>query len=93
MAARMRSASGVGGEFDADDRATAEVDVQRQMMPEKDGKQARYAEDEREAEEIPLLPEPVDFWIMKQFHEIPPIKRSLEVSQLKSRSARRAVCG
>jgi hypothetical protein len=63
------------------------------MMPEQDGKEAGNAEDEGKAEEIPFLPQPVDFWIMKQFHKNPPIEKSLEVALLKSRSARRAVCG
>jgi len=33
-------ASGCAGEFDANHGAPAEVDVQRQMMPEQDGKEA-----------------------------------------------------
>ena len=60
---------GLSGKLDADDGAAAEVDVEREMVPEEDRQQAGNAEDEREAEEIPLLPKPVDFWIMKQFHE------------------------
>jgi hypothetical protein len=37
-------------------------------MPEKDGQQASHAEDKRETEEIPLLPQPVDIYAVKQFH-------------------------
>ncbi len=58
----------MGGELDADDGAAAEIDVEREVVPEEDGEKAGNAEDQREAEEIPLLSQPVDFWIMKQFH-------------------------
>ncbi len=83
-AERIRSSFGLLGKFDADDGAAAKVHVQRQAMPEEDGEQAGNAEDEREAEEIPLLPEPVDFCVMKQFHEI---------RLFRWRSVRHAACG
>ena len=51
-----------------DQRAALEVDPQWNVAPEKDGQQASHAEDEGEAEEIPLLPQPVDLYVVKQFH-------------------------
>src|ERR1700733_4505085 len=55
-------------ELDVDQRAALEVDADRNMVPKEDGQQAGHAEDEREAEEIPLLPQPIDVYVVKQFH-------------------------
>jgi hypothetical protein len=89
------NAVGIGflGEFDTDNGAPAEVNVEGQAVPEEDGQEAGNTEDEGKAEEIPLLPEPVYFGVMKQFHENPPIEKSLEVAMLRSKSVRRAICG
>jgi hypothetical protein len=40
------------------------------MMPEQHRQHAGHAENERKPEEIPLLPEPIDIYLPKQFHEI-----------------------
>src|SRR6185437_14625214 len=53
-----------------DERAALEVDPKRQAMPEEQRDQARDAEDQREAQEIPLLPQPVDIYFMKKFHAL-----------------------
>jgi hypothetical protein len=37
-------------------------------MPEGHGKHSGHAEDEREGEEVPLLPEEIDVCISKEFH-------------------------
>jgi hypothetical protein len=37
-------------------------------VPEENRQQAGHTENEREAEEIPLLPQPVDLYVVKQFH-------------------------
>src|ERR1700722_2265155 len=55
-------------ELHVDQRAALEVDAQRNAVPEENGQQASHTENEREAEEIPLLPQPVDLYVVKQFH-------------------------
>jgi hypothetical protein len=37
-------------------------------MPERHGKQSSDAKDERENQEVPLLPEKIDISISKEFH-------------------------
>ncbi len=54
--------------FDIDQRPAAEVDTQRYAMPKRHGKQSSHAEDEREGQEVPLLPEEIDICISKKFH-------------------------
>jgi hypothetical protein len=38
------------------------------MVPEQNGKHARNAEDQREGEEVPLLPKKIDVYVMKELH-------------------------
>jgi hypothetical protein len=38
-------------------------------MPEEHAEYTRHGEDQREAKEVPLLAEPVDICVAKQFHE------------------------
>ena len=54
--------------LDIDQGAALEVDTAWNAMPEKHREYARDAENEREAEEIPLLAKPVDLYLAKQFH-------------------------
>ena len=56
--------------FQINERATLEIDAQRQPVPEEDGQQAGDAKNEREAEKIPLLSQPVDIDFMKKFHAV-----------------------
>ncbi len=60
----------VGGLLKLDPQlsATAKIHVERQVMPEEKRQNARHTEDEREGEEIPFLPKPIDFYVPKQFH-------------------------
>src|ERR1700722_12372227 len=67
-----RRTDAVGGrrgvELHVDQRAALEVDAQRNAVPEENRQQAGHTENEREAEEIPFLPQPVDLYVVKQFH-------------------------
>src|ERR1700737_5574658 len=51
-----------------DQRAAAEVDTQRNAMPERHGKHSGHAEDQREGQEVPLFPEEIDVCVSKKFH-------------------------
>src|SRR5260370_2839999 len=51
-----------------DQRSAAEVDTQRDAMPERHGKHSGHAEDQREGQEVPLFPEEIDVCISKKFH-------------------------
>ncbi len=51
--------------LNVDQRAAAKVDPQLDAMPEKDRQHSRYAEDQREGEEIPLFPQPINVNAMK----------------------------
>ncbi len=54
--------------LNVDQRAAAEIDAQLDAVPEKHRQNARYAEDQRKGEEVPLLPQPIDIYATKQFH-------------------------
>jgi hypothetical protein len=43
-------------------------------VPERHGKHAGHAEDQREGEEVPLFPEEIDICIAKEFHKKPGFK-------------------
>jgi hypothetical protein len=60
-------------EFQVDQGPALEIHTQRQSMPKEHGQQARNAENQREAEKIPLLSQPVDIYFMKKFHAALPI--------------------
>ena len=59
--------------LDVDQGPTAEVDSKWQAMPEQHRENSRYAEDEREGDEVPLLTEKVDIRITKKFHAKPQV--------------------
>ena len=42
--------------LDIDQRASAKIDAQVDVVPEKNREDARHAEDQRKSEEVPLLP-------------------------------------
>src|SRR5579862_749541 len=51
-----------------DNRAAAKIDAQWDTVPERHGEQAGHAENQREGEEVPLLPQEIDVCIFKEFH-------------------------
>jgi hypothetical protein len=51
-------------------RAATEINTQRNLVPEEHGEDAGHAEDQREAEEVPLLAQKIDICITKKFHVI-----------------------
>src|SRR5258708_803190 len=53
--------------LDENQRAAAEVNAERNTMPECHGKHSRHAEDKREREEVPLLAEKIDVGVAKKF--------------------------
>ena len=57
------------GELYGNDGTAAEVDAQRNAMPEEHGENAGHAEDQREREEVPFLTKKIDVCIAKEFHE------------------------
>jgi hypothetical protein len=57
-------------EFHVHQRAAAEINAQRDLVLEKHGKYASHAEDQREAEEVPLFAQEIDVGIAKKFHFI-----------------------
>ncbi len=48
--------------------SAAEVDTQRNVVPEQHAQNAGDRKNQGEAEEVPLLPQPVDIDTAKQFH-------------------------
>ena len=60
----------VGGLIEAhgDVRATLEIHALRDAVPEEHAEDSGYGEDEREAEEVPLLAQPVDVRLLEEFH-------------------------
>src|ERR1019366_1473465 len=56
----------------------AEVDAQRDPVPERHGKPSSHAEDQREGKEVPLLPKEIDVRVSKEFHAAyDPFKKSV----------------
>ncbi len=53
------------GKPDVNQRAALEIDAQVDVVPEQHGKNARHAEDQRETEEVPLLPQPIDIYFVR----------------------------
>ena len=51
-----------------DQRSALEVHPERNAVPEQHRQQAGHAENQREAEEVPLFTKPIDIYITKQFH-------------------------
>src|SRR5207253_8030892 len=51
-----------------DQGAATEIHAQRNAVPEQHGKNASHAEDQREAEEVPLFTKKIDICIAKKFH-------------------------
>ena len=49
-------------------RAAAEINAQREVVPEQHGENPRHAEHQREGQEVPLLPQEVDVRIFEEFH-------------------------
>src|SRR5208283_339038 len=61
-----------------DQRPAAEVDAQRDAVPERHGKHSSHAEDQREGQEVPLLPKEIDVRVSKEFHAAyDPFKKSV----------------
>ena len=55
-------------EFHVHLRAAAEVDIQRNAMPEQHRTHTRDAEDQRKRNEVPLLAQEIYIRILKKFH-------------------------
>ncbi len=70
---------GLLGELNVHDGAAAEIDAERNVMPEQHGSDAGEGEDQRESEKVPLLAKEVDICATKQFHckSLLPEKRGL----------------
>ena len=59
---------GLLGKLHIHQRAAPELHSQGDAVPEKHGKQASHAEDQREAQEIPLLAQEIYVCVAKKFH-------------------------
>src|ERR1700751_2803088 len=75
-------------------RSGAEIDAQRKTMPEQHRADARYAEYQREGDEIPLLAQEIDIRITKKFHALEPFRHASSVARraLNVFSGRRTTC-
>ena len=68
MAARIWSSFGRIGELHVHERAAAEIDAQRNAVPEEHRQNAGRAEDQGEGQEVPLLAQEIDIGVAKKLH-------------------------
>src|SRR5208282_2670025 len=69
-------------------RPPAEVDAQRDAMPERHGHHSGHAEDQREGQEVPLFPEKIDACVAKKFQ----VKLQNSASSFEPRACSKPAC-